>query len=209
MAHHAFVHRPCAEASAYNEHGLFRFVQPERAKRLRLRHLGVKQSLAHGVARLHDFLRREEALHAVVGHTDAVYLLGKQLVRNPGIRVLLLYEARHAVLGALVQRGAAGVSAHSHGSHRPEPAYYPPRHALAFPYLQQHGEVLKQILAVEAADWQAYNLIAGSRHALHLHAAERAHKQYVGVGMLGPYGVGDGNGRENMSARTSTADDYP
>ena len=207
VLHYALVHSPCAEASANDKYRLLVLVEAERAQGLGLRHLRVEQSLAHGVARLYDFVGREEAFHAVVGHAYTVNLLGEYLVRHAGIRVLLLYEAWNAPLGALVKHGATGVTAHPDGSHRPEVAYYLLGHTLAFPYLEEHGYVLQHVLPVEAADGQADDTVSRVGHALHLHTPESAHEKDVGVGILGPYGVGYGNGGEYMASRTASADD--
>ena len=209
MGQHALVHRPCSEASAYYEHGFLAFVKTERAQGLGLGHIVFEQSLAHRVARLDYLASREEPLHAVVGHADAVNLLGEYLVRHAGVRVLLLYQAGYAVLGTLVQRRTAGVSAHSYGRHRPELAYHVPCHALAFPDFEEHGHVFQHVLTVETAYRQAYNLVAGSRYALHLHAPQGAYKENLRVRIFGAYCVGYRHGRKDMPAGTAAADDYP
>ena len=55
-----------------------------------MRNGGIQQVLTHRVTREFDLLFREEAFHALIGHTDAGSLLGKQLIGDASIRVLLL-----------------------------------------------------------------------------------------------------------------------
>ena len=148
------------------------------------------ERLPHGVACHHYFIGREEAFHAVVGHAYALCRFGKQLVGHSGIRVLLLYECGYAHLCGGLQRGAAGVSAHSHYGIGLEVGYDFACHALAFPYLPQHPYVFQRVFTVETLDGQTLDGVSGIGHTLHLHASLCTHEEYFGVGALGLYGIG-------------------
>lgn len=80
------------------------------------------------------------------------------------------------------------------------------RHALA--QLQQNAEVAPQPLAVETGHGKPYDFVACLRHTLHLHTPQGADKEDFGVGPAASGGIGDGNGREDMTARASAAYQY-
>ena len=167
----------------------------------------VQQVLAHGVAGEQQLVGGEELLHALVGHADSLRVLGQQLVGDPGIRVLLLYQGGDAHQGGGLQQGAAGIAAHAHGCLGAEVLDYLLRLPLAAQQLDEHAEVLPQVLAVEACHRQPDDGVACVGHALHLHASLRAYKEYLGLRAQLAQGVGYGDGGEDVPARAAPADD--
>ena len=70
-----------------------------------------------------------------------------------------------------VERGAAGIAADPYGGHRLEVANDAPRHLAAFHYFEEHADVPEHVLAVESADGQPLDGVAGRRDAFHFHTA--------------------------------------
>ena len=70
MLQDALIDGACAKRATNKQDGLLRRVETEAANGILTRHLRLKQGLAYGIARQHDLLLREEALHTLVGHTD-------------------------------------------------------------------------------------------------------------------------------------------
>ena len=63
------------------------------------------------------------------------------------------------------------------------------------------------MLAVESADGKSFDLISGSRHALHFHASLSPYEKNAGIGALGLDSIGNGDGREDVASRAATTDD--
>ena len=167
----------------------------------------VQQVLPHGVSGQQDFVGGEELLHTLVGDADFLRTLGKQLVGDAGIRVLLLYQGGDAHQGGGLQQGAAGIAAHAHGCLGAEVLDYLLRLPLAAQQLDEHAEVLPQVLAVEACHRQSDDAVACVGHALHLHAPFGAHEEYLCLGAQLAQGIGYGDGGEDVPARAAPADD--
>ena len=64
-----------------------------------------------------------------------------------------------------------------------------------------------QVFAVETRNGQTDNLITGIGHTLHFHAAFCTYEQDFRIRTQFLNRVGNGYGRENVSARAATADD--
>ena len=207
MLEHALVDGAGTEAAAHEQYGLLGGVEAETLDSLFAAERGLDEVLAHGVAREYDFVGGEEAVHVFIGHAYLLGLLGQQTVGHSGIRVLLLDEAGYMLGGTHVERGTAGITSYAHGCHGAEIADNLLCHALALPYLEEYGNVAQRVLAVESADRQALYLIACGRHALHLHASQCTHKEYLGIGALGLDAVGYRDGGKYVSAGTSSTDD--
>ena len=60
------------------------------------------------------------------------------------------------------------------------------------------------MFTVETANGQALDFVACGGHTLHLHTALGTYKQDFGIRAFLTYGIGNGYGRENMSARSAT-----
>lgn len=114
MAQHALVETACAQRTAHDEHRLFPAIESHGFEGFGLGGFGVEQVLSNGVARETDVFGGEEALHAVVGHADETRPFGQKLVGHAGIRILFLKQGGDAHLLGDVERGPAGVTAHSH-----------------------------------------------------------------------------------------------
>ena len=78
---------------------------------------------------------------------------------------------------------------------------------LALPYLEEYGDVLEQMLSVEAADRQALDFITRSRYTLHFHSAECTYKQNLSIRALRLDGVCNGYGREDVTTCAASAYD--
>ena len=62
-------------------------------------------------------------------------------------------------------------------------------------------------LALEASDGKTHNLVAGSRHLLHFHAAFGTDKEYLGIVPTCLDCIGYRHCGENVSAASSSTDD--
>ena len=167
----------------------------------------AEQVLADRIAGHNDFLCGEELLHAFVGDAYLAGFLGKQLVGDAGIGVLLLYQGGHSHHSCRFQGRTAGIAAYTYCHLWAElfdnVACFP----LAACQLHQYGKVLPQVFAVETRYGQTDNLITGIGHTLHFHAPLRTHEQNFRIGTQFFDCVGNGYGRENMPSCTTAADD--
>ena len=204
---YALIDGSCSQAAAYEKYGFFVGLEAELFSCLFRSDGGIHHVVSYGVPCQDDFLCGEEAFHSLIGHTDFLHLLRQELVGHPGIGVLLLYQAGNAHGGTLVESGATGVASHAYGGHGAELAYDTLGHSLALPYLEKHGNILEQVFPVESADRQSHDFVTGVGHALHFHSALGSYKEYFGCGLQLFYGIGNRNGREDVSSRAATADD--
>ena len=155
-----------------------------------LRFVGLGEGvefLAYGVAAEDYLLGGEKAFHAVVGHTDALHLLGEHLVGEAGESVLLLDQAGHLLGRCLAQQGSAGESAHADGDIGLELVYEFCRHALALEHQEGNLYIINDVapvqLPLQALDGQADDLVTGCGHLLHFHLAFRSHEEDLGLGI--------------------------
>ena len=206
---HTAVHRSCAEASSYDQHGLLLRVESEGASCFLRCALGLQDVLSYGISRHDDAVGGEEALHPLVGHADLLGTAGQQLVGDARIGVLLLYEAGNAHSRARVERGTAGVATHAYCHHRAEVLDDVACHAQALEQVPHHADVFQQMPAVESLDGKSLDLVSRCRDTLHLHAALCADKENLCLGTHLPQRVGYRHGGEDMASRAATADDYP
>ena len=70
-------------------------------------------------------------------------------------------------------------------------------------------EVLHDGAALEAADREPHDPVAGRRHLGHLHLALGAHEEELGRSLPLAHRVGDGDGREDVASGSSTGDHHP
>ena len=201
------VNGTCPEAAAQYQDSLFGRVQAEVAYGFFVRNGMSEQVLADGVAGHDNLLCREELFHAFVGNAYLAGFLGKQFVGDTCIGVLLLYQGRHSHHSRRFQGRAAGIAAHAYCHLRTELLDDAARFPLAACQFHQYGKVLPQVLAVEARHGQADNLVAGIGYTLHFHAAFCTYEQDFRIRTQFLNRVGNGHGRENVSARAATADD--
>ena len=198
-----------AKASTYHQQQRTGRVKPESALGCGAVHPGtVGYLFSHRISGLGNDLGGEEALHAVVGHADCAGLRREKLVCDSRIRVLFLNKRRDALTLCLLEYGAAGISAHAYGNVGTEVPDDAARAKQTPHKLHHHRHVAPETTAVETRHGQSFYLISGGRHTLHLHAAACAHKENLGAGLAAAYGVGYGNGGENVSAGASTAYQY-
>ena len=165
-----------------------------------------EQILTDRVAGHDDFLCGEELLHAFVGNAYFTGFLGKQLVGDACIRVLLLYQSRYSHHSRRFQGRAAGIAAYAYRHLRTELLDDSARFPLAARQFHQYGKVLPQVFAVETRYGQTDNLVTGIGYTLHLHTPFCAYKQDFRIGTQLLNRVGDGYSRENVSACAATAD---
>ena len=188
---HTLIERTGTEATTHDEDGLLRGVEAEGAHSIVVRNGSLQEVLPHGITRKLDLLFREETLHALVGHADAVGLLGQQLVGDTGVGVLLLQQRGNAHRTGLLECRTARITTHAHSYVRTEIADDTACLAAALHQTPQHGNILEQVLAVEAAHRQTDDTVSCSRHALHLHTILGTHEEYLGIGTLSLHGIGN------------------
>ena len=129
-------------------------------------------------------------------------------VGDTGIGVLLLDETGDAHAGCRIQRSRTGIAAHSHRHLGLEVGNNLPHHALAFQIVDGHTDIPgRPERTDETTDGQSLDLVAGSRHTLHLHSSEGSYKKYFCLRLDGPDSIGDGYGGEDMPSRSTSADD--
>ena len=66
-----------------------------------------------------------------------------------------LDEARYSFAGTNIESRTASIATYAHSRHRFEVFDDALCHVLALPYFEEYGDVLEQMLSVEAADRQA------------------------------------------------------
>ena len=76
MRQHTLVNGACTEASAHEQHGLSAICEAKGTQRFLPSDRRVEQGLPHRITGEHDFVCREEALHALIGYTYLGSLLG-------------------------------------------------------------------------------------------------------------------------------------
>ena len=85
--------------------------------------------------------------------------------------------------------------------------------AKAGKHLERHLNVIQNIVqgefALQSGHRQTNNPISCCRHLVHLHFPLRSDEQYFVVRVYFLEFVGDGNGGEDMSSGTASADDNP
>ena len=79
--------------------------------------------------------------------------------------------------------------------------------ALALPHHIQHLHILQQVLAVEALNGQAYDVIARLRHALHLHASQGTYEDDRCIRTQLTDGIGYGYSGKDVASGATSADD--
>ena len=168
----------------------------------------VEQVAPDGIAGKHNLFGREKALHAFIGHTDAVGLSGQQFVGHAGIGVLLLQQGGNALFLSRLEHRSAGITAHADGDVGLEVLedFLGQTHALEQP--GDHLDVTQQVLTVKAAHGQTDDIVPGSRDSFHLHASLGADKEDAGIREAALHFVGNGQGGENVAAGAATAHEY-
>ena len=116
-------------------------------------------------------------------------------------------QGRDARLLRRLQCRAGAVSAHAYGYFGLEIPDYAARHVQRLAQLDQHADVAQQVLAVESSNGESLDGVTRSRHAFHFHAVVGADKEDVGV-KTPAQRVGDGEGREDVSARAASRYQY-
>ena len=209
MGLHRLVQRPGAEASPDDQHDRFAGLQPEMGQRLGFQRGGVPESgetAAQRIARQHDPIGREKALHALVGYTDAPGPRREQLVRNARIGVLLLNQRRNAHPLRAPQHRSAGVPPEADDHIGPEAADHPSSLDQRREHLGWNGQVAQRQPPLQSRHGQADDRIAKRRHLLHLHLALGPDEQDVQtVVQPAPERLGDGDGRIDMPSGASAA----
>ena len=190
MLQHTFVDGAGTQTAAHQQDGFLLWVQTEALDCFLAGDSGFQQRLPDRISRHDNLLGWEETLHSIVGHADFLRFLGQQFIGHSCIRILLLYETGYAHRRCLIERRAAGVTADTYCSHGTKILDDLLGHALALPNLQQHREVLQQVLPVEATNGQSFDLVSGCWHTLHFHATQCSHKQYFCLGTFGLNGIG-------------------
>ena len=208
MLEHALVDGTGSQTAADEQDGLLRRVESQALDGLLMGDRRVEQGLANGVARQDNLLGREETLHALVGHTDLLGLGGQVLIRQTGITVLLLDECGNSQTVGCSQGGSTGITAHADGHVGLEFAQEFLGEPFALQVINSHTDVRRFPQGTEESpDGQSLDLITSRRYALHLHAPHGSYKQDTGVGLQCLDGIGNRDGREDMSACSASADD--
>ena len=211
---HGLVQRTAAQASAHNEQMIFLRIQSVVLHPLQ-HHLGGggHDIGPDRIAAHNDLIGREKPLHTLVRHADATGFLPHDLVGEPGKTILLLDERRDAFAGCLPQQGSGSVSAYADGDIGLELVQDSAGLADALEHFERHLQVVHNVVQVELAlqpqDRQAHNLVAGCGHLLHLHLTFCTDEKDLRVRIQFLELVGDGNGREDVPARSAAADNHP
>ena len=202
---HHLVQRPRPQRAAHHEqHGP---VVRESVMGQRLRSGGplLRETAAQGVARQHDLLLREETLHPVVGHADAMRPPGQDLVGHAGVGVLLLNHGRHPHPLGGPEHGSRGIAAETHRDVGAEIADRPAGFRDALHHLEGYGEVVPVHPPLQPGDRQPHDPVAQRRDLLHLHLALGPHEEDLHpVAPLAFQRLGDRHGRVDMSARSAS-----
>ena len=132
-----------------------------------------------------NLLLREEALHAVISHTNHLCVTGQQLIGQTGIGVLFLQQRLVSHLGGSLEGGLAGEPSDSNHNIRLEIKQYLLHHPTAFQHTERQLQVLHNIgrrqFALQTRDGQPFDFIPCRRHLLHLHASLGTHEEYLGI----------------------------
>ena len=209
MGLHRLVQRPGTEASPDDQHDRLAGLQPEMGQCLGFQRGGVPgsgEATAQRIARQHDPIGGEKALHALVGYADAPGPRCKQLVRNARIGVLLLNQRRNAHPLRAPQHRSAGVPPEADDHIGPEAADHPSSLDQRREHLGWNGQVAQRQPPLQSRHGQADDRIAKRRHLLHFHLALGPDEQDVhAVAQPASERLGDGDGRIDMASRASAA----
>ena len=168
---------------------------------------------AYGIAAEYYFFGREEFLHAVVCHADAVHLGGQHPVGESGESVLLLDEAWDAFRSSLSEQGCAGIASHTYRhvgfEFVQDAAGFPKAGKPAEGHLDIVLYVFPVQLTLQSEDGQAHDLESCRRHLFHLHLAFGSNEKNlvlrVELAQFGRYRYGG----EDVPSRAAAADDSP
>ena len=129
----------------------------------------------------------------------------QQFVGQAGVAVLLLNQGWHAHTLSSAQQRAACVAAHAHHGVRLELADDAAALEKAHKQFRQKHQVFADGATLQAGNGQAHNLESGSRNLFHFHTVVRAHKQNLCRRVAPLDGSRYRDGREDVSARSATA----
>ena len=165
--------------------------------------------LAHRVAGQEQLLLGEELLHASVGYTDAVHPFREIDIGLPREAVLFLDERWyvHPLSGS--EQRTTGIPTNTYGHLGLEGAHELAGLHHAAQEAPRKREVLHEGAAVESADGETFDGIASGRYLFHLHLPFRPHEQELGITLPFAHRIGDGDGREDVTAGASTGDHHP
>ena len=159
---------------------------------LRIKSVELVCLLLHLLRRRHDFLAdrisgeddsvsREEPFHIVICHANLQGLFSYDLVGQTGKSVLLLNECRHSESSGSPEKGSACITTHSDGNIRLELADQLLGHADALEHLERKSKIRKGEFSLKSSNRQAHDLVACSRHLLHLHSSVSTDKKNLGL----------------------------
>ena len=169
----------------------------------------VQEVLADGVAGEDDLIGREETVHAFVGHTDLGGFVFEDLVGDPGKAVLLLEEDGDAHLGCGPHGCTGGVAADADTDVGLEVTDDRTDLTQGLDEVDEDGDILPGLGAVEAADREADDAIARLGDTLHLHAPEGTDEEDIRLGVELLEGVGNTDCGENMSSGPAAGNKIP
>lgn len=164
---------------------------------------------ADRVAGEHDFAGREKPFHTLICHADASCMFSENLVGQSGKSVLLLNQSGDAHPACLPEQGRACISAHADGDVRPEVPDDFSCQREAFHYFEGQGEIRQSQLSLKPGHRQSDYSVSCRRNLFHFHASLRSYEQDFRVGIDFLELACNRECRENMSSRTSSADNHP
>ena len=204
------VERAGAERAAHREQhaGVGREVEVG----ARLGGVDVEEVLAHRVAgdrRLGAVEVRDGRLE---GEEHLVGAAREQLVGGAGVRVLLLQHERPPAQRRRQPDRPARVAARAHDHVGVERAHQPPALPEALDQLERERQVAcdrpRREAALETAHGDRADRVARLRDRLPLHPVARACERHRGVRPEAADGVGDGDGRVHVPARSAAGEQH-
>ena len=206
---HHVVQRARTEAAAHDQyHRLIRF-EPEIGQCFGLPCCRVRpfgKTSAQRIARHHDALLRKETLHPLVSHADASGPRCEQLVRHPGVGVLLLDQRRNTHALGAPQHRCARIAAETDHYVGPEAADHATGLSERRGDLERQRQVAGRQPPLQPRHGQPLDAVTQCGNLLHLHLTLGTdEQQFHTVAQPALQRFGHRDRRVDMASRTAAA----
>ena len=169
--------------------------------------LEVLNSRTNGIARQDDLILGEEALHVGISDTDLVGPPCEELIRHPGVGVLLLDERGDTQALSGLERRGTGIASDTDDDLGLELSDDITSGDECTQEVTYDSHIAPQMLSVKTSDLQSSDGEARLGHTLHLHTPLGPDEEDIYLRIATAESFGDGDGGEDMTARSSTAND--